>query len=414
MVALVAFGCMLSTAFAGTVYYASPNGSSSNNGLSTNSPWPVSYAVGNAASGSTVMLMDGSYTTPIDIATPNLTVKAINKWGPKWLNVGSHAGSHDMVIQLSANNVTLDGVMCSNCQYEVGIEYYMTNCTIRNCWVTQTGNFGWSPMFGSASGIQTLPGLGHLVERCLVEYSGTNSTSGGNHGIYGGGTNCIYRNNVLRYNDGLGIILNSHGQGYDVGNQIYNNLMYGNEALNSAGGQIDLANDTQASYAQANQVFGNTLVSAGRGIAVQNMAAFITNNIIMSANNPILNNGAGQFTEDYNLSSVRLSGPHDITTSAPGFVNSNNGLYWIATNSTAYHMAKSTAYGPVDFFGNTQSSVADIGAFQFQPAYTSDSRVLDPSGSNPDYWANQTGTTKPQTPQGLHVLSETNLLSEAF
>jgi hypothetical protein len=359
------------------------------------------------------MLMDGGYTTPIDIATPNLTVKAINKWGPKWLNVGSHAGSHDAVIQLSANNVTLDGVMVSNCQYEICVEYNMTNCTIRNVWSSQTGNFGWTPVFGSASGLQTLPGYGNLVECCLVEYSGTNSTSGGNHGIYAGGTNCIYRNNVLRYNDGLGIILNSHGQGYDVGNQIYNNLMYGNEALNSSGGQLDLANDTQSSSGMTpNSVYGNTIVSSGRGIAVQNMAAVITNNIILSANNPIISYSGAPFTEDYNLSSVMLTSAHDITTANARFVNSAHGLYWLASGSPAIGKAFASGAGSVSFLGINQSSVTDIGFNQYSAAYAADGRTLDPSGANPDYWANLTG--KPLPPQGLHVLSQPNLLSQAF
>jgi hypothetical protein len=408
---------MLSTGVAAAVYYASPNGSSGNTGLSTNSPWPVDYAVAKAGSGNTVLLMDGNYTIPIDITTPNLTVKAINKWGPKWLNVGGYAAIHDEfgVIELSANNVTLDGVMCSNCQYEVCISAYnLTNCVIRNCWITQTGNFGWAPVFGNASAVVALPGLGHLVERCLLEYSGTNSTSGGNHGIYGGGTNCIYRNNVLRYNDGLGIILNSHAHGNDLGNRIYNNLIYGNQALNSAGGQIDCANDDHlCPYNPPNLVFGNTLVSAGRGIAVANMAAVITNNIIMSANNPILNNGAGPFSEDYNVSSVALTNAHDISAANARFLDSAHGLYWLTSGSPAIGKAFASGAGPVNFFGINQSSVTDVGFSQYSASFAADNRTLDPSGANPDYWANLTGA-KPQPPQGLHVLTGTNLLSQAF
>jgi hypothetical protein len=201
-----------------------------------------------------------------------------------------------------------------------------------------------------------------------------------------------------------------------LGNQIYNNLLYGNLALNSAGGQIDCANDDHlCPYSPPNLVFGNTLVSAGRGIAVANMAAVITNNIIMSANNPILNNGAGPFSEDYNVSSVTLTSAHDITVANAGFVNSARGLYWLTSGSPAIGKASASGAGPVNFFGINQFSVTDIGFNQYSASYAADGRTLDPSGANPDYWANPTVTgTKPLTPQGLHVLSGTNLLTQTF
>jgi len=43
--------------------------------------------------------------------------------------------------------------------------------------------------------------------------------------------------------------------------------------------------------------------------------------------------------------------------------------------------------GPVDFFGNAQSSVTDIGAFQYSALYAADTRTLDPSAvTGAPYW----------------------------
>ena len=73
---------------------------------------------------------------------------------------------------------------------------------------------------------------------------------------------------------------------------------------------------------------------------------------------------------------------HDIYTLNPGnvgFVNTNNGLYWLRSDSMARGNALSNACGPVDFFGRAQSSVADIGAFQYSENLLGDSRVFDPS-----------------------------------
>jgi hypothetical protein len=41
----------------------------------------------------------------------------------------------------------------------------------------------------------------------------------------------------------------------------------------------------------------------------------------------------------------------------------------------------------VDFFGRTGLPTRDPGAFQYSDMLATDTRILDPSGTKPDYWA---------------------------
>src|SRR5579859_3640000 len=174
-------------------YYVAPNGSSSNNGLSTNSPWALDYAMANAGASNTIMLMDGQYsngsTVAFTVSSPYQTFKAINKWGPEFYNIGSPDGTGGVIRCLDFNGVgtVLDGLCFSNCQYYPILFHQagLSNCVVRNCWVLQTGNFGWdSSGYASKSGMQSYAGYNLLVERNLFEWNGTNASPFGfNHGI---------------------------------------------------------------------------------------------------------------------------------------------------------------------------------------------------------------------------------------
>ena len=243
--------------------------------------------------------------------------------------------------------------------------------------------------------------MGLLVEQCLLEWNGTNvGKIGFNHGIYAGGTNGVYRNNVCRYNGGYGMVLSSHAD-TDKNNRIYNNLMYGNSTGSGADDQLALYNDQASppkSGSWTNYVYGNTLISRGAyAVIAQDGMIVFTNNIILSTNDGV--HRFDSYTSDviagnYNVAPQALgySGPSDVVTNYFGFVSTTSGLYWLTSDSPARGVALAGVAGPVNFFGNAQSSVADIGAFQYKAAYASDSRVLDPSPANPDYWANLAGT----------------------
>jgi hypothetical protein len=148
-----------------------------------------------------------------------------------------------------------------------------------------------------------------------------------------------------------------------------------------------------------NYIWGNTLVSdSTAAIWCQDGTILLTNNIIISTRDGIMkySNFTGDVVQgDYNLGPQAFtygSGPHDVLSGNQNFASSANGLYWLVSGSPARNHALSGAYSPVDFFGNVQSSVNDIGAFSYNSTWSSDTRVLDPSPANPDYWMNLLGT----------------------
>jgi len=234
-------------------YYAAPNGSSSNTGLSTTDPWPLAYAIAHAAASNTILVMDGYYTnSTMDIKKRGMTIKAVNKWGPKFWNIANSDAIFRWPLGCDASYGTIDGLAFSNCQSCAVLfrDSSLSNCVARNLWVQHTGQT--FPPSQSASGIQSYPGTGLLIEQCLMEYNGTNYI-GFNHGIYAAGTNGVYRNNVCRYNGGYGIVLNGH-TAPDVNNKIYQNLLYGNVSGNYA------QNDQLAVYADTPQSWAVTYV----------------------------------------------------------------------------------------------------------------------------------------------------------
>jgi hypothetical protein len=209
--------------------------------------------------------------------------------------------------------------------------------------------------------------------------------------MYISGPNNIVRGNVVRNNNsGYGIHLYTAYAGVSQNNNyIYNNLTYGH--TNAYGVTMWSAVDG-GSLPGTNYLFNNTILD---GVALSYGTDGITNNIILaSPKNPSLPIAASGTRvpvvyADYNLSRLALvpAGSHDVVVSTVGFVNPGNGLYWLASNSPARGAANRNVVLPVDFFGNPQSSVTDIGAFQYNATLAGDIRVLYPSPANPDYWS---------------------------
>lgn len=382
----------------GKLYYAAPNGSSSNTGSSTNSPWPLAYAIANAGASNTIMLMDGNYTGGgYNITTRGQTLRAINKWKAViYYPLGNG-------FNINGPNVTIDGLQLDHA-YVAGIMINPggNNTTIRNCWIhhaargdpnavgNSDGSYKGSGIYGSAYA------LSNIVEYSLIESNGV--WNGRDHGIYISGTNQIVRNNVFRYNWAFGIQLEPGQDATACDNcQVYNNLVYGNGLGPSGSGTgaprghcVTLWATTGVNYCNTtNYVYDNTFIGLGGfpTVDIWNGTWCLTNNIILG--NVINNEDVAIIRCDYNLSTVSLSpfnGPHDVVSSTPNFVNPANGLYWLTSGSPARNRALSTLCGPVDFFGNAQSSVRDIGAVQYNATSAGDTRDLDPSPADPDYW----------------------------
>lgn len=382
-----AFFWSVCLAFAGTTYYVASNGVSGNTGRSTNSPWPITYALLNVAASNTIVVMPGTYRTNLIVRHSYQTLVSQTKWGAKIVVPAGVNSAGISVWPAPINHVTIDGFEVANAGMS-GVILYGSNCVVRNCWVHDSGR---GRNMNNGSGILTFyPQDNTIIEGDLLENNGY--STGYDHGMYVSGTNCIIRNNVCRGNFGFGIsVYDNHGGASDHC-QVYNNLLYGNHGdINTNGFQLGF--NSPLAPGTTNYAFGNTIITTHRyGILCEYTTVLLTNNIIISTGSGVMvYSPTGKFSwayGDYNLAPQTLttSGAHDVITNNYDFVNSISGLFWLTTNSPARGMAKGTVHGAIDFFGNSQPSVADVGAFQYNAAYVTDTRILDPSPVKPDYW----------------------------
>jgi Right handed beta helix region len=350
--------------YAVAVYYVSTSGSNGNTGLSPDSPWPLRDALSQVGPSNVITLLPGTYPS-ITVLQPGTTLRSQVKWAAKVIGSPKSHG-----IYVACNSVTIDGLDVSGSAID-GIKIDGSHATVRNCWVHRSTRQGIA--------IHNQPGA--VVEYNLIENNGTRLTQ--DHGISINGTNNIIRGNVIRYNCAWGM------QDYDdVGDckdtLIYNNLIYANQY----GG---LTVWSRAGF--TNYVFNNTIVQPNSYCLVADYGCLaVTNNILFVFgsvwNPPISAKDGAAVWPDYNVVSklARPRGSHDVVASRPGFVNSGNGLYWLTATSPARGMANPAIILPVDFFGNSHSPVRDVGALQYSDACAGDTRMLDPSPVNPDYW----------------------------
>lgn len=360
-------------------YFVSPNGSTANSGTA-DSPWPLSYALSHVAASSIITLLPGTYPS-FEIATSALTLRSQIKWAAKVL--GSR-GAHGIVTATGVSNVVVDGLEVAY-SYHDGIKFNGHNSTARNCWVHHAayGDPNAVPNTDSSftgQGIAAHNQYGTLIENNLVEYCGMWISH--DHGIYINGTNCVVRNNVIRNNLTWGIQLYDDYPGECVNIHVYNNLVYNNKA--------GLTVWSHAGY--TNFVYNNTILARTNYCIISDYGHLIAKNNILAVTeswHPIISSEDGSVVEaDYNLANKSYSGgAHDLITNYFGLVNTNRGLYWLKSDSPARGIALAGAAESVNFFSQSQSSVSDIGAFQYSTLLAEDTRTLDPSGANSDYWS---------------------------
>lgn len=364
-------------------YYAATNGLAGNDGLTTQTPKTITAALSMGES-NTIIVMPGTWSgSQVTVPYPGTTLRSQSKWQAKFLNSSLYG------ISTWSNNVTVDGFEIA---YAVkgGVWTTGSNSVIRNCWIhhcaTNTGRVGSG--IGATQDILGTPNLMRdlLIENNLIEYNGAADQINTDHGVYICGTNIVVRGNVCRYNVCAGIQIWDHGIG-STNVQIYNNLCYGN-------GSYGLVIGSESTGNAFVNVFGNTFVGNRYAIGLGSgglTTITCTNNIVIGTNHTVNKfGGAYSISGDYNLMNEEYNlplGAHGILTNYAGFVNTNSGLYWLKSDTAARGRALSTVAAPVDFFGNVQSSVADVGAFQFSALRAADSRILDPSpASGADYW----------------------------
>lgn len=352
-------------------------------------PWSLSYALSHASPGNTLVFLPGTYAGPISFPTRDLTMRSQVKWGARIVG-----GGNIMTVTTSTKtNCVIDGFELTG-STSSGVYITAHYTTVRNCWIHHCGVAS-----GGFNGIEAHDLLGTMIENNLIEYCGDPNSYHG-HGVYMNGTNITLRGNVLRYNRAAGAQIYRSMEAPPGGNpeegslnvKVYGNLVYGNfKYCFSLGSQYgrsydfwnntlrqdtDIADGTQlSSMFYIGQVSPCTIVNA-------------TNNIIVGAC-PRFLTGCGQVRGDYNLlGSAWFSQAHGVITNNAHFVDTVDGLYWLQADSPARGRALSTSCGPLDFWGNAQASVTDLGAFQYSQAYAADTRTLDPSANVvPDYWA---------------------------
>ena len=400
-----------------TNYFINTNGSSGNDGLSTSKPWPISYLPNTCGPDNTVYIMPGVYSanqgshgnllfynTGLS-AGHRFAVKALSPptngvWTVR-LTGGTGGGlAASTAPGFATDYVDIDGIeSCTNAGGD-GISIGAFS-TVTRCWVHHNAQNGINSSNGRCR--DNIFGLN------LLEYNGTDfSYPFHYHNIYVYGANNIFTNNVSRYDGaGHGAIFYSQQDTTTstTNNIIANNLIYGN---------------TNANYGLS--VWSGTILNDGSGPVVSPGPNYVFNNtildsILIEAGNPCISNNiinpcpgnsaleiGGLFppvsiSSDYNAGIATIhSDPHEVVTTWAGlaFVNTNRGLYWLQSGSTARGVAKTTIHLAYDFFGTAVSTWPDIGAFQYTSHYAADTRTLDPSPqTGAPYWASLSAGTPP-------------------
>lgn len=379
IVSLFAATLLAFNSYAAT-YYAAPSALGDNTGADAANAWELAYALAHCGTSNTVIAISGTYSnTAYGPSFNGVTLKSQTKWGAKIY------GGISGIAPGGYYGMTIDGFEIAYTTSGNGI--YITgnshDTTVRNCWIHHINNSG---------GAGCIQAFGSGVYNTLMEYNLLEKCTGADlycHGAYFAGTNIIFRNNVCRYNQGSAFTIGSGNTGdVPAGNiYAYNNLCYYN--TNWSGPSMGGFNMGKM-YFYGNTFYGtNNVYYASTSSSSTNLAVYWTNNIMIGfAGIRSAGGGSPTLAGDYNIVSstgtLGFSQAHGIVSSAPGFVNTNNGLFWLASGSVAQNAALNTIFSPIDFFGNSRSSISDIGFFQYGAAYASDTRNL--STSPADYW----------------------------
>jgi len=355
-------------------FFVSPAGCDTNSGSEGAPCSRIATVLSRASGGDVITLLPGTYNEAIEIEISGTlqqptTIRSQGKWGA----IIKPAEGHGVYVADGVTNVLIDGLQVAEAKID-GIKVG-SYATVRNCWIHHSAH----------QGLSAHNTRGTVVEYNLIEHNGTDTRL--DHGIYLSGTNDIVRGNVIRWNKTYGCQIYYDPPSSSADCEFYNNLVYGNrDALT-----------VWSPAGQTNYVFNNTLVSGNFVVQADYGTLCLTNNILVgpSPKRLIYAEDRARVLADYNLTSVRgtVRGPHDVTTSDPGFINPSAGLYWLRRDSEARGRAVRSIVPPVDFFGLPEHKAYDVGALQFRARYAADGRVLDPS-AQPDYWSTNAFTLK--------------------
>lgn len=379
-----------------TNYYVSPTGASGNAGTS-GSPWDVDTGLAHMGPDVTINFLPGTYTSRVwfpssasGSAGHPATIKSTVKWGAVVANINTVGINAPNGYNLSY--IVIDGFRVHGCTYDgVGPG---NHSVVRNCWIHDN----------QQNGVNSTNVVCHdnLFEDNLIEYNGVDTVSYPTHyhNIYISGVNNICRNNVIRYcHDGADLIVYTGNVGEaNTNNQVYNNLVVGGTGATHVNYTASFWNatvdgSTNGGSPGTNYVFDNTFI--GSCLAEYGTLYFANNVVVPTTGQSafIFSSHPSNFLGDYNAGPQTILGTsHELITSvsAMSFVNAAHGLYWPGSGSSLRgHANSSGSPAPaVDFFGNANPSITDIGFVQYNSTYAGDTRTLDPSPSaGADYWA---------------------------
>jgi hypothetical protein len=220
---IVALASLCSQTFAAT-YYVSPSGSDSQSG-SLDSPWrSLQYAENQLSSGDILVLRGGEYNETVTINVPNVTVKNYPGETPVIDGEFNYPQNvYEALLQISADNVTIDGINVTRSKYRCVNANTCKYATIKNCTITFCDDNNIKLGYARQDGYNT-------VDNCVIKFGnycwdrgtcGSWGNIGSNIGIQGR-YNTV-KNSTVAYGRWAGV------EGYmDEYATIENNIIYGN------------------------------------------------------------------------------------------------------------------------------------------------------------------------------------------
>lgn len=371
-----------------TTYYVSATGNSSNTGLTTGDPWPLTYALANAGSNNTIIALPGTYTGHWATGSPYQLISSQVKWQAILVDDSDTLPVFSF-WPTNGHSTTLDGFQIYGSSKGPGVYSIANTTTVQNCWIHHCGTN--NTVFGPNNGIEAHDLYGTTISNNLIEYCGTFTNGGWGSAIYINGTNITVVNNVMRYNQAGMEIYRDPGDNPNEGSLnvlVQNNLVYGNwkyaMIMGSQFGRSYLLENNTIIHSNG----FNNVAFAYVGQVSPFLTLHCTNNILYAGPGVTFQTGSGTMDGDYNfMDSAHFTQANGATGGTPGFKNAGTGLFWLTSGSASRGIALGAASGLRDFFGNFQPPVTDAGAFQYNLVYAADTRTLDPSPvGGADYW----------------------------
>lgn len=356
-------------------------------------PWSAARAGASSTNGNEIIGLDGICNGSVSHMVMAKGPAYLHALNPLKCIITSSANSDPAGIGIEfdtsthSTGIIIHGFKIQDCGSDGISASGSIQCTFEDNWITNVAMFT-----DPHDGINSSTGSQNTIQRNHIEHVHTmsNAHNGTGHGIYlGYGTN-IVRGNVVHDNSGYGI---HYFSGF-AGEKLWDNETDDNLTWNNWYGlALWAAVDFNGTNPGTNNVIGNTFLD---GVDSKWGYGYYTNNIILAggqSSSPINNDAThpAVLREDYNLGTNTVgSGAHDVVSIFANIAWNSpvNGRWWLTASSTARNAAKSTVFAPVDFFGNAQGSVSDIGFNQYNAVYAADARALYPTPSaGALYWA---------------------------